>query len=183
MADSQPSTRWEPEARWASFSAAVRGELHVLGGRTASYSSKRDVGLVQVYHQVGEVWRGVLCSGNFPPCLYNGASTLSGHNIYVCGGDDGTSFHATLYGLDTVSYKWSQLAGHSPGGPMRKSASGLLACSNQQGNPQLLLFGGLGRPTYLLQAGAEWIKSGHKDYGCTNELHTFDLTEGKGVML
>ena len=183
MADSQSSTVWEPEARWAPFSAVARGELHVLGGRTANYGSKRDVGLVQVYNEVGEVWRSVSCSGNFPPWLYNCASTLSGHTIYVYGGEDVTSYHATLHVLDTLSYKWSQLAGHSPGGPMRKSSCGLVAFSNKQGNPQLLLFGGLGRPTYLLQAGAEWVRCGNSDGGWTNELHTFDLTEGKGVML
>ena len=47
------------------------------------WRSKKDAGLIQVYNQVGEIWRSVLCSGDCPPWLYEGASTLSGHNIYV----------------------------------------------------------------------------------------------------
>ena len=181
MADSQSSTPWEPEAKFSPFSAVVRGELHVWGGRTASYSSKRDVGSVQVYNPVGEIWRSVPCGGDCPPWLYYGTSTSSGHSIYAYGGGDGTSWHATLHGLDTLSYKWSQLAGHSPGGPMRKSGCGMVTYNNQGGNPQLLLLGGFGPPTHPLQAGAELVRN--VTSGWTNELHTFDLTEGKGVML
>ena len=75
MADSQSQTLREPEARCGPFSAVVRGELHVWGGRMANYSSKRDAGLVQVYSQVGEIWRTVSCSENCLPWLYNGASS------------------------------------------------------------------------------------------------------------
>ena len=179
MANSQFSPLWEPEARWAPFSAVARGELHVWGGRTANYNSKGVAGSVLVYDQVGEIWRSVTCGGDCPPWLYDGASTSSGQNMYLYGGEDGSSYHSTLYVLDTVSYKWSLLAGHSPGVPMRKIGHGIVAYSNQGGKLQLLLFGGYGQPTHPLQAGAEWVESSDKDYGWTNELHTFDLTEGK----
>ena len=180
MGSWQSSTQYEPEARWAPFSAVARGELYMWGGSMAS--GKGVDNTVEVFNQVGEIWGSVTSSGDCPPRLQGGASTSFGHNIYVYGGHDGTSFHGSLLALDTMSCKWSKLADPSPGGPMMKRGCGIVAYINKQGNPQLLLFGGIGILTSPLQAGSEWVKDNNNDYGWTNELHTFDLSEGEFVV-
>ena len=181
MASSQSAALYEPEARWAPSSAVAGCELLMWGGRLANRSSKIADNTIEVFNQMGETWRKVPTCGECPPWLYDGASTTSGHNIYTYGGYDGTSPHGSLHVLDTISCKWSQLVGHSPGGPMRKRSCGVVTYSDQQGNPQLLLFGGFGPPSNPLQPGSEWVKCSSS--GWTNELHTFDITKGKGLVL
>ena len=179
MSDSQSTSPYEPDARRAPFSAVARGELHVWGGRTSNYSSKiNDYTSLQVYSQVEEIWRQITCSGDCPIRLFHGASTQNGQDIYTYGGQDESSYFGSLHKLDTLTSQWSKLTGHSLDGPIRKSACGIVSYHNQ-----LILFGGFGALTHPTQTGSVCVYYGKSGNGWTNELHSFDLTKGKEVVL
>ena len=73
---------------------------------------------------------------------------------------------------------WSKLA--SAGGPIRKQEFEMISYRNS-----LLLFGGLGTLSGLIQPGSEFAYREHLNDGSgrTNELHCFVLSEGKNSIL
>ena len=155
----------EPSPRERCFSAPVKGEFCVWGGRTKK--EKKDLrSTVHCFNPVQESWTAKKCSGPPPPGLYEGACTFAGHHLYVYGGHDGKSFQCTLHQLDMSSMTWKQL---SSAGPSRKYGCDMVIYKNK-----LILFGGYGDPLASTQP-AQW----NGKY--TNELHTFDLEEGESV--
>ena len=170
------SLLYEPESRFAPFSNAVGGEIYMWGGRTLNFNRKSSDFPVQVYNPVMEVWRQAIVTGECPLTLYRGTSTNFGHYIYTYGGFDGTSRFGSLHMLDTQSFRWRQLAQHSSGGPMLKSSCGIVCYKNH-----LILFGGFGQPNHPIQPGSECVRRGNSG-SWTNELHSFDLIKGEGIM-
>ena len=156
----------EPSPRELYFSAVVKGEFCVWGGRTKNFGrEKKDLrSAVHRFSPVQESWTQQKCSGPPPPGLYNGAYTFAGHHLYAYGGHDGNNYHCSLHQLDLLSMTWKQL---SSAGPSRKSGCDMVIYKNK-----LVLFGGYGDPLASTQP-AQWNGS------YTNELHTFDLEEGE----
>ena len=160
----------EPSPRWAPFSAPVGDEFYVWGGRTEDFS-KEKVSASSVYRfdPLLESW-----SENKPPPpgLFAGSCTSTSDHLYLYGGQDESHYQGSLHQLDTKSWSWKQL---SSAGPMRKSECGMVTYGNM-----LILFGGYGVPSGPTQPGAQFLED-IDGWGCTNELHTFDLKEGEGV--
>ena len=102
----------------------------------------------------------VIFSGPHPPAgLHDGASTSSGHHIYLYGGwDEHLHLQGSLYQLDCWKLEWSLLSsGSSTNSPMPKTGAAMIFWRDF-----LCLFGG-------------W--TGTQDL---DELHLFDLGEGEG---
>ena len=167
-------SRYEPDPRSSSYSAAIDGELYVWGGKAKATTS------VQVYDSCLEVWKEVLTHGP-PPGLGAGASTHSKHYLYVYGGvnDDG-SCSGCLHRLDTKISSWTLLAAHSADAPMKK-----LGCAMIVYEHSVIIIGGLGIRNGPIQPGSEWVCDDEDDNkdpntkGCTNEMHKYDLREGE----
>ena len=167
----------EPTPRWGHFSAPVKEQLYLLGGLTSEEKGEA-LSTLHVFDFHLEFWRETAADGpSPPPRLYSGASTSSGHDIFIYGGWSNGTYQGTLHHLDTSTLKWHQLATEG-NGPMRKSN-----CAMVHHHKKLVLFGGYGLPSGPTQQGAEFIKnSKHTDgRGWSNELHTFDLKEGEEV--
>ena len=167
-------SRYEPDPRSNSASAAIDGELYVWGGKAKATS-------VQVYDFCLEVWKEVLNHGSPPPALLQGASAHSQHYLYVYGGlnDDG-SYSGCLHRLDTKTSSWNLLAANSADAPMKKIACGMIMYENS-----VILIGGTGIRNGPIQPGSEWVCEDEDDdedpntAGLTNEMHKYDLREGE----
>ena len=168
---------YEPDPRFRPYSSVINGELCVWGGKTVATTS------LQVYHLYLESWRQLNTHGPSPPGLYYGASAHSESYLYVYGGvkDDG-SYSGCLHRLDTMTSSWTQLAAHSADAPMKKKGSGMIMYENS-----VIIIGGYGVRNGPIQPGSEWRKVRGKDNEedpstkCrTNEMHKYDLREGKG---
>ena len=138
---------------------------------------------LQVYHLYLESWRQHDIHGSSPPGLYSGASAHSEYYFYVYGGvkDDG-SYSGCLHRLDTKNSSWTQLAAHSANAPMKKGGCDMIMYENS-----VIVVGGFGVRNGPIQPGSEWRKERPKDdeedpstEGWTNEMHKYDLREGKG---
>ena len=167
----------EPSPRWGHYSAAVRGQLYVYGGRTRDFSNRKSEVAVSVhsFNQCVETWQSRATTGKHPPSLYSGACTSSGHHLYIYGGSDELHFHDSLHQLDTKSMEWLQL----PSGPMKKWGCKMISYEDN-----LVLFGGYGIPSGPIQPGAQFVQdnsmSGFSDgRGMTNELHMFNLQKSE----
>ena len=168
-------SRYEPDPRGYSYSAAIDGELCVWGGKFKATTS------VQVYDSCLEVWKEVLTEGPTPPGLYGGASAHTEYYLYVYGGakDDG-SFSGCLHRLDTKTSSWTQLAAHSADAPMKKIECAMIVYENS-----VLIIGGLGTRNGPIQPGSEWVCNDEDEYedpnteGQTNEMHKYYLREGE----
>ena len=167
------SSLYEPLLRVNHFAALAKDKLYVWGGITEDFAKKRAElkSRVEIFDISLESWDKIAAKGSPPPGLCEGACASSGQYIYTYGGGyDGESLQGTLNHLDTKTYTWKQLSPHTNGGPMKKSRCGMVFYQNK-----LVLFGGyIGvPPTGHTQPGASY-----KD-GRTNELHVFDMEEGK----
>ena len=168
-------SRYEPDPRSSSYSAAIDGELYVWGGKSEATTS------VQVYDSCLEVWKEVLTHGPTPPGLFSGASAHSEHYLYAYGGvkDDG-SYSGCLHRLDTKTSSWTLLAAHSVNAPMKKSGCAMIVYKNS-----VIIIGGLGTRNGPIQPGSEWVCKDEDKYedpktiGRTNEMHKYDLREGE----
>jgi N-acetylneuraminic acid mutarotase len=160
----------EPSPRWGQQSTVVEEKLCIYGGRTKDFRKELLALSIQVFDPLLEVWTKEDCNGVPPPGIYDGACASTGHHFYVYGGNDGKHYHGSLYQLDTRSLTWALL---SSDGPMKQSGCRMVAYDNK-----LVLFGGDECPSDSIQTGAEFNK--HSDgRGRTNDLHIFDLKEGK----
>ena len=123
-----------------------------------------------------ETWTRKITKGDPPPWLYGGVCASSGHNIYMYGGDDRKSLCGSLHEFNTKTLSWRKLAPHSADGPMKKDDCGMIVWGEK-----LILFGGCGIPSSPTQPGADFIKLKDTKYseGRTNEMHVFNLREGK----
>ena len=135
---------------------------------------------IQVYDSFIEAWREIPTTGAPPAGLLDDAASYSDHSLYIYGGSDRKSYHASLHQLDTRSYTWTQLSSQHQNGPMRKHGCNMIHHGNS-----LLIVGGYGFPSGELQAGSQFIKrTKHKDgRGMTNEIHMFNISEGNCVYL
>ena len=160
----------EPSSRAGHYSAAVGGQLYVVGGLTENIF---EMGVVNVhcFNQCRETWQTRATTGDPPPGFHRGACTTTGHHLYMYGGTDGQGYGHSLHKLDVDTLEWSRL----PSGPMKKGVCGLISCEKQ-----LILFGGYGLPSGHTQPGAQFVASmSRAGYGWTNQLHSFNLKEGE----
>ena len=169
---------YEPDPRYCPCSAVIDGELCVWGGKTVATTS------LQVYHPCLESWRQLDTLGSPPPGLYIGASAHSENYLYVYGGvkDDNVSYSGCLHRLDTKTSSWTQLAAHSANAPIKKRGSGMIIYENS-----VIVVGSYGIRNGPIQPGSKWEKLRDEDdeedpntQGWTNEIHKYDLREGKG---
>ena len=167
----------EPYPRFGHLSAAVEGKFCVWGGHTNNFWEERDR-LISSFHSfdpLRECWTSKSCSGlrSGHHGIYDCASASAGRFIYMYGGNDGVKWHSSLYRLNTRSGKWKELSGT---GPMEKVDCSMVATSEK-----LVLFGGYGFSSGPPQPGAKFVRSKKTPdgRGWTNELHVFDLKEGK----
>ena len=168
-------SRYEPDPRSFSYSAAIDGELCVWGGKGEATTS------VQVYDSCLEAWKEVLTRGPTPPGLYGGASAHSEHYFYVYSGnkrDDSCS--GCLHRLDTKTSSWTQLAAHSTNAPMKKRGCAMIVYKNS-----VIVIGGWGTRNGPIRPGSEWVCEDEDEYedpnteGRINEMHKYDLREGE----
>ena len=168
---------YEPDPRCGPSSAVINEELCVWGGKTVATTS------LQVYHPCLESWRQLDTRGPPPPGLYLGASAYSENYLYIYGGskDDG-SYSGCLHRLDTKTYSWIQLSAHSANAPIKKRGGGMTMYDYS-----VIVVGGFGIRNGPTHPGSEWRKWRDKDdeedpntEGWTNEMHKYDLREGKG---
>ena len=158
-------------ARWGHYSAAVGGQLYVVGGRTEDFPNE-GTSSVHCFDQCRETWLSTKATtGDPPPGIFDGACTTSGHHLYVYGG--GLRFHDSLHQLDMDTLEWSQL----PSGPMKK-----VECEMISYEDELILFAGRGIPSGPAQPGALSITD-DLNYKWTNELHSFNVKEGEEIPL
>ena len=164
----------EPSPRWGHYSALVK-KIYVWGGHTKDFHRGKSelASSVHSFDPVLESWAENNCGGVPPPGLYRGACTSASHHVYLYGGSDGSRFQSSLHQLDTRSWTWKQL---SSAGPMRKYGCGMVTYDSK-----LVLFGGYGYSSGPTQPGGEFVKDSRftDGRGWTNELHTYDLKEGK----
>ena len=170
---------YESDPRYAPCSSVINGELCVWGGKAVATTS------LQVYHLYLESWRQLDTPGPGPslPGLYYGASAHSENYLYVYGGVKGDqSYSGCLHRLDTKTSSWTQLVAHSADAPIKKGGCGMIIYENS-----VIVVEGFGIRNGPIQPGSEWRKFRDKDdeedpstEGWTNEMHKYDLREGKG---
>ena len=169
MSSLMAESLYEPDPRYAPCSSAINGELYMWGGKMVATTS------LQVYHPCLESWRQLHTHGPPPPGLFGGASAHSDNYLYVYGGvkDDNVSNSGCLHRLDTKTSSWTQLAAHSANAPMKKKGSGMIMYENS-----VIVVGGISIiRNGPIQPGSQWVK--YRDGGWTNEMHKYDLREGK----
>ena len=168
---------YEPDPRYRPYSSVISQELCVWGGKAVATTS------LLVYHPCLESWRQLDTRGPPPPGLYSGASAHSENYHYIYGGfkDDHVSFSGCLHRLGTKTSSWTQLAAHSANAPMKKVGCGMIMYENS-----VIIIGGWGIRNGPIQPGSEWMKERGNDddenpntKGWTNEMHKYDLREGK----
>ena len=131
---------------------------------------------MQIFYSCLEVWKEVPTHGSPPPGLAAGASAHSGHYFYIYGGvKEDYSLSGCLHRLDSITFSWTQLAAHSANAPMKKFGCGMIVYENS-----VVVIGGHGIKAGPIQPGSEWIRGGNAQ-GITNEMHKYELSEGKKV--
>ena len=161
----------EPSPRYRHFSAAVVDKLYVWGGGGGRWESVL-TSIVHHYDPDSETWSTNTCEGPHPPGIRSGACASAGHHLYTYGGwDEKTNMQGTLHLLDTRSRRWKLIS--NEGGPMKKAGCGMIVYDSK-----IVLFGGYGESSDHIQPGAKFNPDiGNR--GRTNELHIFNLKEGK----
>ncbi len=174
----QPLSHYEPSPRVQAAASASFEQLYVYGGYVDNFDeNKRQLRtVIQIYECSTESWKELPTTGIQPPGICEYATSYSGHIHYLFGGDDGTSFHASLHQLDTRSMTWKQLSPQHDSGPMMKSACHMIYC-----NDSLIVIGGCGIPSGELQSGSQFTKNiGYQDVrGWTNEIHMYNISQSK----
>ena len=152
--------------------------MYVYGGSVNNFDENKGQvrTVIQMYECSTESWKELPTSGTPPPGIYGCATSYSGHVLYLFGGHDGTSFHASLHQLDTRSMTWKQLSPQHDSGPMRKTD-----CQMIYFNDSLFVIGGYGIPSGELQSGSQFTKSIYwqDSRGYTNEIHEYHISQGK----
>ncbi len=178
----QPLSSYEPSPRAYAAASASSEQLYAYGGLVDNFDdNKRQLrAVIQIYECTTESWKVLPTSGTPPPGISRCATSYSGHILYLFGGNDGTSYHASLHQLDTRSLTWKQLSPQHDSGPMRKSYCNMIYC-----NDSLIVIGGYGIPSGELQSGSQFNE--HKHYpngsGYTNEIHKYHISQGKSQIV
>ena len=173
---------YEPSPRLSPFFSSVDGQIYMWGGRTEDFSTSRGKKIVSIesFDPYLETWTRKTTKGDPPPWYYYGACTSSGHIIYNYGGYDGQSYYGSLYEFNTRTSSWRKLTPHSVDSPMKKFSCGMVVWGEK-----CVLFGGYGIPSGPTQSESDFIRNNSRTDGCrwTNEMHTFDLIKGEGIII
>ncbi len=178
----QPLSNYEPSPRALTSAAASSEQLYVYGGQVDNFDENKGQlrTVIQIYECTTESWKELPTTGTPPPGIDGCATSYSGHVLYLFGGYDGTSFHASLHQLDTRSMTWKQLSLQHDSGPMRKCD-----CQMIYYNDLLIVIGGYGIPSCELQSGSQFTENKlHQDgRGVTNEIHKYHISQGKSQIV
>ena len=159
-----------PSPRSSVFTASAGDLAYLWGG-----NGDTEPGTVFIYSDKTKPWTRKLTKGQHPPAgLRLGACCVADQHFYLYGGYDGSSRHGALFQLDMAEedddWSWKELSNCSPGGPVKKSACGMVAHKQN-----LVVVGGYyGERPSSKQAGSSYDK-----YGSTNEVHSYSLATGK----
>ena len=163
MASTPPSAR-----RWP-FRASSDKHVYLWGGK-----GDREPETVFIYRHDTKTWTREVTKGPHPPAgLRGGGCTVSGQCLYLYGGYDGYdggSYHGDLYELNIKNWTWRKVCEGGAGGPAKKSGCRMVSYQDQ-----LLVVGGYygnDKTPSSRQAGASY------EDGCTNEVHSYNLTTG-----
>ena len=158
----------EPSARWGQFCSSVRGRLYLWGGCDIQENA------VHIFDPFSETWSHSATTGPCHPATYDGACCAAADgNLYLYGGGTYPKYSGTLNRFNTVSCEWTKL---SSTGPTSKDGCRMASCGDK-----LVLFGGYGF-VRSIQQGSNYSACGHGGVGgWTNELHVFDLKEGRAA--
>ena len=136
---------------------------------------------IETFNTFNEKWEQKGTTGLAPPGLNSGVCTTVSESLYHFGGYDGHSESNSLHCLNSVTFEWTQV--HSQKAhdqPMRKFGCGMTAY-HKEDTTYLAIFAGHGIPHGPTQPGASFVQNtGYSDgSGWTNELHLFNLTNGR----
>lgn len=175
MAEKNDSDRplpFEPLPRGRFSSVTVEGQLYLWGG-TFKSSEEREKELTSTlcaYEPLSEQWNFSQMNGTLPPGIKEGGSACNDRYIYFFGGstqDYKDPSSGSLHSFNIDSLSWEQLSAYSADGPQRKTGCGMVAHEDC-----VIVFGGYcDDQSSSVLPGASY----------TNEMHAFDLREGKYV--
>ncbi len=153
-------------------------KLYIHGGYVHNFNNNKIQlkKVVQIYESSTESWKELATTGTPPPGLCGCATACSDHILYLFGGQDGNSYHASLHQLDIRSMTWSKLSPQHDNGPMRKTW-----CQVIHYNNTLIIIGGLGIPSGELQSGSQFTERtiNQDGRGWTNEIHMYNISHSK----
>ena len=168
MASLVASTDVPPSARGCPFIASAGNLVYLWGGK-----GDTEPDAVFLFHRDTKTWARQRTRGPHPPAgLGNGGCCISGQHLYIYGGWDGESRHGTLHALSTSSWTWRKLSDcDATGRPGKKNGCRMIPYHQDQ----LLVVGG----RYDKMPNSRQAGSSYED-GRTNEVHSYNLTTGKG---
>ena len=171
---------YEPSPRYWHLSASCEGRVFLWGGCIKDLMKNKEklAAAVETFEPYLERWEQRHATGMLPPGLYRGASSALVDSLYTCGGSDGSSRHNCIHKLETSEMKWCEVPQRNPHyGPMEKAGAAMVSYNDDT----LVLFGGYGIPRSTIQSGITFIKSKRlfDGRGWTNELHLFNVNEGR----
>ena len=130
---------------------------------------------VFLFQRDTKTWARQRTIGPHPPArLRNGGCCISGQHLYIYGGWDGKSCHGVLYELNTNSWTWKKLCDGGAGGPGKKRGCRMIPYHQDE----LLVVGGL----YDEMPSPRQVGSSYENHR-TNEVHCFNLTSGKIILV
>ena len=160
----------EPPPCFLPFFAEADG-LHYCWRGTGS--NKRSNSL-SVYECCTETWTMKPTTGPEHPGLWGGCSFIVGRYLYSFGGFDGFTYYNDMSKLDLDTLQWSKVQ-TTGSQPIRKAGCGLVRVDERT----LCCIGGYG--TGPTQPGLTFTRN--TDYsdgrGWTNEIHLFDVQDGR----
>ena len=184
--------KYEPFLRFGHIAGRV-GRKAIVHGGWKGESLPRSLPsspVVEIFDQYSELWEQRQVVGITPfPETYFGASASLGESLFTFGGIDYLkylpripNYFNDVYRLDTSTWCWSRLSPKNCDSvPMPKCSSGMIAFGNR-----LVVLGGYGILSCQQKSDQLFIKNPryNDERGWTNELHIFDISEGKeGIYL
>ena len=181
---------YEPRSRFWHSAQLVGENVVVRGGCIPGIDNKKGrkemLKNIEMFDIETRKWRLCKTKGDRHPGLSAVACASHGKYLYAYGGLNGDVLNGVLSELNLETSVWTQLSPKTSAGPMRKDASGIVhfgdgllavvcgyAYPNQPKRPN----GGssdLGS-TFIVRSGSPNIAGG----GWTNEMHIFDIGNGK----
>ncbi|EPS57898.1 hypothetical protein M569_16919 [Genlisea aurea] len=103
-----------PLPRLGHTCSAVGDSVYAIGGRADPLNILNEI---WVFDYEKRDWMLLRCGGSFFPPRHRHAAVAVGSKIYVYGGIDNDGVLSSLYALDTISLKWSEMEtrGDQPG--------------------------------------------------------------------
>ena len=163
----------EPVPRRGHVSAPAGDKVCLYGGGIRSSFEEKDS--LHQFDLLSRRWTRTRTEG---PKLRDASSVSVDTEIYIYGGYDGSDYLDSLHQLSTKTGTWKELVGQG-GRPMRKQDSGMVHYEHK-----LFIMGGYGIPSGPMQPGATFreYRDG-RGIGWTNELHCFNLKDGRSNVL